>query len=475
MGAARMKGGSFAVLQLLLLGGCAYPALSRNVQCEIDTGTNTQVTHTPGDAFMFEPVIAVNPRDPKQLAVGASIYRTEMDDVRPYLSLNGGVSWSEGKLIHTHKEPNHDTGMIYDRRGRPVLYANYGNKNMISTPRGAGNVWYDWRVPLANLDKPTLAQDQTSGKYSGQFYFFGMSIDEGDGSAGAVSHYRIRLARTMDLQYWAEETVTTSSVTDKMSPLTPPRYMNTGNDLLIARDGSLFLTFVSGSVDGSGQANFFVRSSDGGRTFSQPMMFARSDGTRLISQHANAWPAFAIDASRGKFSDRLYGLWFEVKGGNGDTDLLFSRSADNGRTWEQPRVIDTLNNPAGKYSPALTPGSIFWIVPAMQVNSAGVLLLTWYRIAPAGEPVDGDVPISYQRFVTASIDGGGSFFTPVPLASQAAVAVNTPGHYLKVVADRNGTFHEAWMDDRTGKKEIWYAPIRVLCDGKAAKARATAR
>jgi len=409
--------------------------------CQVSPSENVQVTHSTGRSWMFEPVVAVDPHDPRRLALGATVRQREggpSSDVMPFASTDGGRTWHDGLRPGPARNYNADTGMILTLDGRAILSAYHGTHNILSTSDRALRRWDDARLPIPRMDKPTLAQDQTRGPFRGRYYLFGMSGERGADRSLPIL-YRLRLAHSSDLHSWTDRTVTTSTVTDAIYTPAHPRFLNTTTDLLISRTGSIFLTFLTGSIEGETQAHMFARSSDGGDTFTAPRIISREDGTRLFSVHANAWPSFAIDAGESRYRDRLYALWFEAEPGSASARLLFSHSRDMGATWAAPRLIETIDNPGQILQPGT---STYFVLPSIQVNHRGIVMLTWYRLRQAGPIVQGqNVPVASQRWVTASVDGGTTFLPTRPLASQESTLHYMAGDYVKLVADRAGIFH----------------------------------
>ena len=72
----------------------------------------------------------------------------------------------------------------------------------------------------------------------------------------------------------------------------------------------------------------------------------------------------------------------------------------------------------------------------------------------------------YTRF-SASLDGGDAWLPSVRV-SEAPNAPKTNssfgitgGHTAGLAADKSGTFHALFVDDRTGTQQVWIAPITV--------------
>jgi hypothetical protein len=129
-------------------------------------------------------------------------------------------------------------------------------------------------------------------------------------------------------------------------------------------------------------------------------------------------------------------------------------------------------------------------MPALAVNNAGVLAVTWLdrRDAPNGR--------GWRQRIRVSLDGGETFLPSEIVAEHSAqfdgtehwpVEVGTtgggtpafnsgrplsilmfaprflyaPGDYAGLAADANGVFHPYWIDNRTGWHQVWTGHVRA--------------
>jgi hypothetical protein len=189
----------------------------------------------------------------------------------------------------------------------------------------------------------------------------------------------------------------------------------------------------------------------------------------------------AIDAGP-SHRDRVYRVWNDARamiasGGTTGWRIYISTSDDRGKTWTQPRIIDSA-----------APAKAHQFLPAIAVNRDGVVGVSWQdtRDAP-------DTEFGYRVYFTASVDGGQNFLPPVPVSSEwsrphaAGNLVYTPstfttptdggsvrmtflsaagrwgngGDYTGMAADADGVFHPAWADSRTGTFQVMTARVRV--------------
>jgi hypothetical protein len=63
----------------------------------------------------------------------------------------------------------------------------------------------------------------------------------------------------------------------------------------------------------------------------------------------------------------------------------------------------------------------------------------------------------------ASLDGGATWLASVKLNGKTiGLRTNRLGHTSGLAAGAGGDFFPAWIDDRTGKSQVWVARVKVL-------------
>jgi hypothetical protein len=186
--------------------------------------------------------------------------------------------------------------------------------------------------------------------------------------------------------------------------------------------------------------------------------------------------SLAIDGRSELFRDRIYLAWTDERSGH--ARIYFSSSSDRGLTWTKPRAIDDV-------SPALARRTDNFM-PTLAVNKDGVVGITWNdrRDAPDG--------IGWTTRFTASLDGGETWLPSVAVSERPArftegVAGEDVGGYVEeapfadgpltlhvvlsggpmagdtagLSADANGVFHAVWIDNRSGRGQIYTSPVTV--------------
>ena len=195
-----------------------------------------------------------------------------------------------------------------------------------------------------------------------------------------------------------------------------------------------------------------------------------------ILGNANAEPALAIDATSGRFKDRLYVVWPDRRSGH--SQILFAFSEDKGRRWSAARRIND-NAPSDTTDQ---------FMPEIAVNRDGVVGVMWY------DRRDHPDNLGWDARFAASVDGGGTFGSSVRVSQSGAsfppgtsrekrsllrrretIRNNCEqqitagrdsfmfmgGDTAGLAADASGLFHAAWVDNRSGVPQMWTAAISV--------------
>lgn len=234
-------------------------------------------------------------------------------------------------------------------------------------------------------------------------------------------------------------------------------------------DGALMLLTQSLGV---------LRSADGGQTF--------EDVSPPLSRNVLRTSfSMAADASDGPFLDRVYLAWSEVR--DERQQIFVSYSPDQGRTWSDARLV---SDDQSRPPPAKGPDNI---MATVAVNADGIVGVSWY------DRRDNPDNLGYYVRFSASLDGGDIWLPSVRVSEQPNVIMNPldsdqtallqaaplrltqptdttestldilirahtwvdGGHYAGLAASADGVFFPLWVDNRTGVKQVWTAPVRV--------------
>lgn len=202
-------------------------------------------------------------------------------------------------------------------------------------------------------------------------------------------------------------------------------------------------------------------SSDGGHSFRRVFRVATAFGhARIKSNHAIGlpYPILAADPGSSEHAGRLYCVW--IDGWTLDQRyVLLSSSADRGATWSAPVVVSD--------QPMAADPAADWGVeyPALAVNKAGVVAVSWYDrrgLSKSVEATQGIKNYGYNVRLRTSLDGGVSWGPSVQVneAPGRGEMAEVRG-WVGMAAAADGRFHPAWISDAGGIQQLYTAAITV--------------
>jgi hypothetical protein len=477
-GTTRSLGSGFRAILVAaaasLIGGGSAPGAETSAP-KITVGPNILVSRD-GDVPHVELIVATSPRTVKNL-VGAAITATKPSGgwaCRAYSSTDGGATWKASEFPEQVEWGGGDPQTAFTIQGTALMVALTMNKSDVGKDCASMHVWRSenggvtWQpaseIPCnPSWDHEQIIVDTTKGRYAGRIYI-GVLYD--------YPVYRVGVFRSDD---------------DGRTWIGPSEAANGGGTLgindvtpMVLSDGTLVVPY--GDFDflpekrkstGLGTSNFWtVASTDGGVTFSEPRKAVSQTWNRDDKETKLAgFGKFAADVEGPKFRDRMYAAWEDARGGK--YKILFSSSADRGKTWSAPKPVD----------PSSPAAASQW-QPAIAVNKEGVVAVTWFEGRNSSDRHE------YQQYLAVSVDGGESFTAPVAVSS-APSHPNGPGNsqlspmvwihegqislslisagsrwgsggdYMGLAADKAGVFHPFWADARSGTFQIYTADVRV--------------
>jgi len=232
----------------------------------------------------------------------------------------------------------------------------------------------------------------------------------------------------------------------------------------VALDSSETVNIVWGDTrEGPGKV-LFIRSTDLGLTFNDPIDVSRSSGSAFD-------PEISIDSD-----DAINVAWEDT--GSGNSSIMYSRSTDGGVTFSGPKKVsngtgkateaaiandsngrisvtwvdDTIGHFEAYYSRSTDRGSTFseplkiTDFPMGDIHKPAVITFrdTVYVAFQNGDLFGEENLKNRQVFVTKSTDAGQSFQEP----DQVSSAINSKGraHSPAMTVDSRGTLHIVWID-----------------------------
>lgn len=240
-------------------------------------------------------------------------------------------------------------------------------------------------------------------------------------------------------------------------PFAPNDVTHQNGTPAVLNDGRIVVPFHELTHDGSflQSSRLWTTTTDDRGIFMPPSL--------VTEQFTADSPFLVADASRGMFHDRVYAGWVGLAG---EFHHYAAYSTDRGATWTKPvRVSDSSE---AKRVPTHH--------PMLAINNAGVVGPSWYD---ARDDASGKC---FKLYFTASVDGGQTFMSNVPVSDVAScpdTAANSRpiapgssmtlvrrfkegGDYHGLVALPDGSFHAVWSDSRDGSYQLWTSRIRLI-------------
>jgi hypothetical protein len=458
----------------------------------IVVGGNVQASKAFGGDPHNEIHVAANPRNPLNLVGGAMVWnqKTNLMTVVAYASFDGGKTWTPTLTFddeYFHSDPA--AGFSPDGTAFFLQITNTSSREPkyfthVYRSKDGGKTWLKPTV-LPMYDRHYIAFNGTKGEHKDWLYL--------NGSSGTG----VNFGRSKDGGGTFEEKrfVAKPPAGKRMSGLAP---------LITLSDGKIVIPFHWIALDGMSEVEGATRkahatlnavvSENNGDTFSEPVMIADMGFGHMLRSNPGHFSS-AVDPSNGPFKDRVYVVWTDSynSGGAGvsskkvnGSNVLLSHSADGGKTWAKPILINDDATQEGAYAAV-------HFQPVVAANRDGVVGVMWYDRRDSTNGID------YTTRFTASLDGGNTFLPSVKVAEapfayskfQKQVLSARPygggqrpmnrnywggtlrfdlgvsqfdlagGHTAGMAADAAGRFHPFWVDNRTGVAQIWTAAVTV--------------
>lgn len=296
-------------------------------------GALTVVTPKPG--YFTEPSIAVNPNNPQQV-VGAY-----QDNAHIAYSTDAGKTWTAENVESKEYHVSGDVSVTFDNKGHAFLcyiafdklgtYSYWGHnatRNGIFVKRSldGGKTWEEKEIPVsAQPTKPGIP-------FEDKPYIIADNSHGPDAGSLYVGWTRWTLTNSELLFVRStDDGLTWSQPIEIDNGPGLPRDDNgalEGFDATVGPDSTIY------AVWGDGKNLILTDSRDGGKTFSRtrnivptaPIMF----DVQAVAR-SNGFPQIAIDPRGGREGGPLYVTWSDYR--NGDVDVFCSTSKNHGKTW----------------------------------------------------------------------------------------------------------------------------------------------
>jgi hypothetical protein len=385
--------------------------------CTFGTGPNA-TNYTNAEV---EPWIAVNPKNSNNLIGGWQQDRWSDGGAHGLVagySTNGGKNWNEVALPFTKCVPG---GLAYERASDPwvsigpdgtaytisISFNESNNDNAVgvATSSDGGKSWKNLQTLIADSgtyqyfsDKESVTADPVKVGTAYAVWDRLVSPTNNPRSAAHAFAYTgpTLFSKTTDGgKTWSASRVIVDTAQNNQT---------IGNQIVVdPRTGTLynFFDYIVGTGSNStsvhGYNVAFIKSTDGGNTWSPVQVINSLQSVGVTDPNTgedirtgDIIPEPAIDPATGN----LYVVWQDSRfnGGNYD-EVVISSSSNGGNTWSQPVQVNT---PHGRAA----------FTPAISINSAGVVGVTYYDFRDLKSET-ATLPTNY--WFTSSSDGGASF------------------------------------------------------------------
>ncbi len=432
------------------------------------------------------PSIAVNPKDPDNVVIACQDYDVK-GCIVVYTSFDGGVTWKGPIPLHIlpHDEQGSDPVVAFDRRGnvyvaymsvgvKPIefnettVYA-YSSDIVVAKSRDGGVTWSEPVIAAKGrgyldpnlgyvflfLDKPWIAIGPDPEKPSRDVIYVSYTelaeIHPLEGSPYLLT--TIKVVRSTDAGRSFEEPVTVSPSRESPVEISNPEQavIVQGSCVAVDNNGTVYVAYYDSGDDGwlSGTFNVMIaRSVNGGVNFTEPTKIAEARELDYVLQPTRfrAWSSMFPMIAVGP-EGNVYAVFAVNPEGPDDSDIVFTRSTDGGRTWSELIEVNDDRTENDQFFPCIA------------VDPNGVIHVIF------GDRRDDPSDVCYNVYYTNSSDGGKSF-TPnqrVSDVSSNPLFGFSEGAYLGdyfglAVSERD--VYVAWTDCRAGSR--YYANQDVM-------------
>lgn len=375
--------------------------------------SNIKVNTDSGNEAQNEPYVAVDPRNPSHIVVGANSWAVGNGhfEAFAYVTFDGGRTWASSQpyINRNASRLNAADPTVAFAADGTVYFAFVAlspaqGAVAVSRSNDGGLTWssQSWATGFTSgADKPAIA----SG--NGRLYLYYQN-----GTLYGTS--------SVDGSTWSGATVIDAGGRNA-NPVVDAKgnvnvFYNTGSSIKVAR-------LVNGSYNVVNVAN---------TTALQP---------RVAQYRAGIYAAAGAGTN-----GRLYVAWADGRNAGHGNDILLSRSIDGGLTWSAPLTVNSDASSADQ------------LLPALAVGSDGVVTVSW--LDTRNDPKS----VNYDVYMARSVDGA-RFSADQRVTAVSSNPNNDPrtqgtmiGDYFGLAAGNN-VVYSVWTDTRNNNEDIYMAPI----------------
>lgn len=412
----------------------AYEGLPRvsavspfNADCN---GPNFPITATYVNAES-EPYVASNPRNPDNLIAVYHEDRFPNDGANGVLastSFDGGRTWQVPELNHQPTfsrcaggnvsnggdfEKASDPWVKFGADGTAYFAAVSWNVSdpaaaqLVATSHDGGRTWERPATVIrandpgvSNASRPALTADP---KHEQTVY---LVWAQSHTAPASTAHGSVGFSRTTDGgKTWSEA----RAIYDA-----PTGMQTSANEIVVMPNGDLLNMFTElGMGSGSGEPRrdriSFIRSTDGGLTWSKPTTLATSELTDIVDPQTgtkvrvgDSFAHKAVDRRPG--TNTMYVVWADARFTNGQSmQIALSMSTDGGLTWTDPVAVSPESGTQQ-------------FIPGVAVNDSGDVSVAWYGFATDTSATQ---ELMTNYWITWSTDQGKTWASKKPVTPKA--------------------------------------------------------
>lgn len=414
--------------------------------------SNVPVSHDPTGHFQGEPSIAISPRDPSNLAAAWIDYSLDNSPaVASSYSVDGGQSWSNAVFL-----PHNLGGYPY--QGDPVIAAddegnfylvlisffsgvNYNGAIYVAKSTDQGVSWPS--SLFRRLDNDAALEDKPW-----------IMVDRGS----TPNRIYVAWSHNLPQEIWFARSTDGGDSFQTQTISGAARGAQFGTSIAVGPNGNLYVAWRA-RVSSGQTFIYFTKSTDGGTAFEPDRQLFVCPGSAFINRldRVFVFPYVGVNPASGT----LYMTWNDVfaSGSFDTTDVVFTRSTDEGATWSQP--INVFNN---SLAPAQAHNDQFF--PFLAISPAGDQVSVMYY-----DRTDFPNNDSMHVKVSISIDDGRTFIQPVRITDHPSDPHVPPfngsfwGDYNGMTAGVDpsspGKIYLIWTDSRNGNPDIFMSPANI--------------
>lgn len=448
--------------------------LSYNTNVEQPAGTNVRVNNPSRDPLALtqsESTVAANGNN---IVVSFNDAGNDIPRSGYGFSNDGGKTFTHSDIPELPNSFNLGQGVVARGLNGEFYYATLslieGVKSIVSVAKSTDNgatfsLPVDASTTVSNnddfQDKPWITVDTNANSpFKGNVY-----VSWTDFSFTANSLFIYTAVSTDGGQTFSRPLIVSNDIVNNQ---TEGEVGIQGSIPAVAPNGDLYVAYyrLDANVNNLPDANtiVIVKSTDGGRTFSDPKTIANGFLAMMpltggsIGVRTNSYPSMAID-QKGTVHIVYGAMPVNAQssiGGTDRSDVFYIRSIDGGNNFSTPIK---LNDDVTTTSQS---------IPSIAVANNGTIGVRWWD--RRNDPIFDSLT---DVFMTLSTDGGNSFSTNFQITDhnwvfspeQAFITLGYHGDYDAMTAFGND-FFIGWSDERSGDPDVYFRKIPANYNAK---------